>query len=91
MDSAALLSWRESQIAALVATGASNKEIARLLALSTKTVKNVLTKVFVKTQTRSRTELAVHLVHKQYSTVAAEDRAPVPSSRARRGTIRKRS
>lgn len=41
-----LLSQHEPEIAALVAAGASNKEIARQLALSIKTVKNVLTKVF---------------------------------------------
>ncbi len=56
------LSQREREIAALVATGASNKEIARHLAISIKTVKNTLTNVFVKTGTRSRTELAIRLV-----------------------------
>jgi DNA-binding CsgD family transcriptional regulator len=61
------LSQREREVAALVSTGASNKEIARQLDLSTKTIKNVLTKVFVKTGTRSRTELAVHLVRREYA------------------------
>ncbi|MBI5305852.1 MAG: helix-turn-helix transcriptional regulator [Chloroflexi bacterium] len=56
------LSAREREIIALVATGASNKEIAYQLALSSKTVTNVLTRVFAKTQTRSRTELAVRWV-----------------------------
>ncbi len=56
------LSEREREIAVMVATGASNKEIARELAISIKTVKNTLTNVFVKTGTRSRTELAVQLV-----------------------------
>lgn len=65
MDSNAL-SPREQEIALLVMTGASNKEIARELALSIKTVKNVLTKVFVKTNTRSRSELAVQLVRSDY-------------------------
>ncbi len=60
------LSSREREIALLVSTGASNKEIARELALSIKTVKNVLTKVFVKTNTRSRSELAVQLVRSDY-------------------------
>ena len=54
-----LLSERESQIAALVVAGASNKEIARQLEISTQTVKNTLTRVFDKTGTRSRTQLAV--------------------------------
>jgi DNA-binding CsgD family transcriptional regulator len=53
------LSARESQIAALVVTGASNKEIARQLEISLQTVKNTLTRVFDKTGTRSRTQLAV--------------------------------
>lgn len=53
------LSERESQIAALVVTGASNKEIARQLEISLQTVKNTLTRVFGKTGTRSRTQLAV--------------------------------
>ena len=61
-----MLSRRQREIALLVATGASNKEIARELAISTKTVKNTLTTVFVKTGTRSRTELAVQLVHASY-------------------------
>ncbi len=65
------LSPREREIAALVATGASNKEIARELAISTKTVKNTLTKVFDKTGARSRTELAVQLVRAQYTSVFA--------------------
>ncbi len=56
------LSRREREIAALVATGASNKQIARRLAISEKTVKNTLTNVFAKTNTSCRTELAVQLV-----------------------------
>ncbi|MBI4785587.1 MAG: helix-turn-helix transcriptional regulator [Chloroflexi bacterium] len=62
-----LLSQREREIAALVATAASNKEIARELGISIKTVKNTLTNVFVKTGARSRTELALLLVLRQAS------------------------
>jgi DNA-binding NarL/FixJ family response regulator len=62
MDDHLTLSPRQTEIATLVATGASNKEIARQLAISEKTVKNILTQVFVKTCTQSRTELAVHWV-----------------------------
>lgn len=62
MKDGLLLSERESQIAALVVAGASNKEIARQLEISTQTVKNTLTRVFDKTGTRSRTQLAVFIV-----------------------------
>lgn len=60
------LTPREREIAYLVATGASNKEIARALAISIKTVKNALTSVFVKTDTRSRSELAVQILRASY-------------------------
>ena len=78
MDHNTRLSRREREIAALVATGATNKEIARELAISIKTVKNILTNVFVKTQTRSRTELAIRLVRSEYA-----PRAPRQSSTIR--------
>ena len=60
------LTVREYQIAMLVATGAANKEIGRQLGISPQTVKNVLTSIYMKTGTRSRTELAVHVVHSGY-------------------------
>lgn len=56
------LSPRENQVAELVVTGASNKEIASQLALSPKTITNTLTRVFAKTGARCRTELAVQVV-----------------------------
>jgi DNA-binding CsgD family transcriptional regulator len=56
------LTRREKQIATLVATGASNKEIAYQLMLSIKTVTNTLTRVFAKTGARGRTDLAVQIV-----------------------------
>ncbi len=59
------LSPREKEITVLVATGASNKQIARKLFISEKTVKNILTKVFEKTSTQSRTELAIQWVCSQ--------------------------
>jgi DNA-binding CsgD family transcriptional regulator len=46
----------------LVPTSVGNKENARQLAISTKTVKNILTTVFAKTGTRGRTELEVQIV-----------------------------
>ncbi|HEX9074604.1 MAG TPA: helix-turn-helix transcriptional regulator [Anaerolineae bacterium] len=60
------LTVREYQIAMLVATGAANKEIGRELGISPQTVKNVLTNIYTKTGTHSRTELAVHVVHSEY-------------------------
>jgi DNA-binding NarL/FixJ family response regulator len=56
------LSRRQQEIALLVITGASNKQIARELAISEKTVKNTLTTIFSKTNTCCRTQLAVQLV-----------------------------
>ncbi len=61
------LSPRQRQIALLVASGAANKEIARELQISIKTVKNTLTNVFEKTGARSRTELAVSIVRAEYT------------------------
>ena len=66
-DLAMTLSPRQKEIALLVADGASNKEIARQLAISEKTVKNTLTRVFVKTSTLSRTQLAVLIVRSEYA------------------------
>ena len=67
------LSEREQQIAALVATGASNKEIARQLFISIKTVKNTLTRVFEKTGAYSRTELAIQIVRSGWSTAVGRE------------------
>jgi DNA-binding CsgD family transcriptional regulator len=52
------LSPREREIAHLVAGGSSNREIAELLALSTKTVERHLTNSLAKLGARNRTELA---------------------------------
>ncbi len=74
------LTPREREITVLVATGASNKEIAYQLAISQKTVKNTLTRVFDKTQTRSRTELAVKwLVQSNLDPPVRSSNMPQPS------------
>ena len=65
-----ILSPRQREIAALVATGASNKEIAYQLSISIRTVTNTLTQVFEKTGVRSRTELAVRLVRASFPVAA---------------------
>ncbi len=56
------LTARERDIIEWVVTGATNKEIAYHLGISTKTVKNTLTGIYAKTGTASRTQLAVRIV-----------------------------
>src|SRR2546430_9074196 len=53
------LTARESQIVALIAAGASNKEIADRLAITERTVKAHLTNVFQKLGLSSRLHLAI--------------------------------
>ncbi|MBI5031089.1 MAG: response regulator transcription factor [Chloroflexi bacterium] len=60
-----ILTPREKEITVLVATGASNKQIARQLFISENTVKTILAKVFEKTSSQSRTELAVRWLSSQ--------------------------
>ena len=56
------LTQREQQIAALVANGASNKVIARQLAITERTVKAHLTEIFRKLGVADRLKLALLLV-----------------------------
>ena len=69
------LSEREREILALVATGASNKEIAQRLSISANTVKVHLRNIFAKISASSRTEAAMYAVRAglvQQTTVTPE-------------------
>lgn len=57
------LSDREREILNLVATGASNKEIARALNISTNTIKVHLRNIFAKIGVSSRTEAAMYAIN----------------------------
>lgn len=59
------LTAREHQIASLVATGASNRQVAAELYLSPKTIENYLTQIYGKLGVSSRTELAAQLLQER--------------------------
>jgi predicted ATPase/DNA-binding NarL/FixJ family response regulator len=58
----ALLSAREREVAALIARGLSNREIAGTLHISPKTAANHVDHILTKLSLRSRTELAVWII-----------------------------
>ncbi|PKO34800.1 MAG: hypothetical protein CVU34_06755 [Betaproteobacteria bacterium HGW-Betaproteobacteria-7] len=60
-DWSALLSEREAEVARLVASASSNKEIARQLSISERTVKAHLTSVFEKLGLRDRLQLSLRI------------------------------
>ncbi len=57
------LSKRELNVLEKVAAGFSNKQIARLLGISEKTVRNHLSKAFTKLGVTNRTEAVMHALH----------------------------
>jgi DNA-binding CsgD family transcriptional regulator len=60
-DALALLTEREQEVAARVASGLSNKEIADQLAITVRTVKAHLTAIFAKLEVRDRLQLLTRL------------------------------
>ena len=58
------LTFREDQVMSLASTGLTNKEIARKLALSEKTVKHYMTAVLQKLHARNRIEAVIALQKK---------------------------
>ncbi len=73
-DELTQLSDRELEILRLVATGASNKEIAKKLVLSVNTVKVHLRNIFAKIGVQSRTEATMHAVRQGWVEVPPEAR-----------------
>lgn len=69
------LTLREAQVAAGVARGHTNAEVAGQLGIVEKTVKNVLMSVFTKCKVRNRVELALRAFD-----------APIPDLNKRRGS-----
>jgi DNA-binding CsgD family transcriptional regulator len=70
------LSERELQVLALVATGASNQEIARQLVISVNTVKVHLRSIFEKLGVQSRTEATLAAIRLGLVMVPGTDSAP---------------
>lgn len=69
------LTVREAQVAAGVARGHTNREVAEQLGIVEKTVKNVLMSVFTKCAVRNRVQLALRAYDAPIPALAAEERA----------------
>lgn len=75
-ESEAELSEREQEILRLVATGASNKDIGRILGISANTVKVHLRNIFTKTGIESRTASVFYAIQHGLMEPAASVEAP---------------
>ena len=67
-ESAARLTGRERVVLAEIARGRSNREIARILALSEKTVKTHVSAILAKLGVQDRTQAALYAVRHGLST-----------------------
>src|SRR5262245_10311447 len=70
------LSERERQILEMVATGASNQQIARQLVISVNTVKVHLRNIFEKMGVQSRTEATMRAIQEGWVKVAEDGAKP---------------
>lgn len=68
------LTERELEILQLVAQGASNKEIAKKLEISEKTVRNRLSVIFDKLHINNRTEAALYAIREGYASLPSSDK-----------------
>jgi DNA-binding NarL/FixJ family response regulator len=64
LDSANLLTKRETKLAYLVAEGLTNRDISKQLNLSEHTVRNYLFRIFNKLGTSNRLELALYMINR---------------------------
>jgi DNA-binding NarL/FixJ family response regulator len=65
MESTVRLTTRQREVLALVASGGTNKEVARRLAISEETVKHHITNILDRTGMSSRVELAVFAIERR--------------------------
>lgn len=77
------LSPRERQIATLVAEGFSNREIAKKLALSVRTVENTLYSTYSKLNVANRTMLALLVLAEQETSLANASSSRSSTSRSK--------
>jgi two-component system, NarL family, nitrate/nitrite response regulator NarL len=70
---ASVLSKREKEVARLVATGLSNRDISDKLGLSPHTVKNCLSRIFEKVGISTRIELVLYILSQPGPSEAASD------------------
>lgn len=85
-DDIASLTPREDEILALVAEGRTNKEIARNLGISEKTVKHYMTNIMEKLQVRNRVEAALAMRGRTAAGLSPQPKGgamPLPRSQVR--------